>query len=249
MVRRRVEFLRVPGYLWSSTVMATSRTLVKMFMVSSIGVLMSTVGAPQSSKAEKRRREPSPMKFSVSSPDVKNGGQLPLVSACEDLGGESKLPTLKWSKAPKGTKGFLVTIRDLSANKDSEGEEPSILFGFLSADAKIQGISKDALRGVVLLNDADEEEGGGATYLSPCPPPGEERRLQITVFTLGKRVIVKNITSVSEVLQRLRGSSKRKGVSAILAEASITATFTSPDEADIGDDGIDDSDEGGSSEE
>ncbi len=55
--------------------------------------------------------------FTLSSPDIKAGGKIPKSFEFNGFGcaGENKSPALKWSSAPKGTKGFALTVYDPDA--------------------------------------------------------------------------------------------------------------------------------------
>lgn len=55
--------------------------------------------------------------FTLTSPDIKAGGMIPKSFEFNGFGcaGDNKSPALKWSGAPKDTKGFAVTMYDPDA--------------------------------------------------------------------------------------------------------------------------------------
>ena len=57
------------------------------------------------------------MSFTLSSPDIQSGGTIDRKFEFDGFGcsGENKSPTLKWSGAPKETKGFAVNVYDPDA--------------------------------------------------------------------------------------------------------------------------------------
>lgn len=59
--------------------------------------------------------------FTLTSPDIKANGMIPKSFEFNGFGcsGENKSPALKWSGAPKDTKGFAVTVYDPDAPSGS----------------------------------------------------------------------------------------------------------------------------------
>lgn len=120
--------------------------------------------------------------FSVSSPDLTDGGWFPAADVCA---GPETTPHLNWSGAPSTTKGYAVEMFDPDAPTGSgfshwrAWDIPASAQSFGGQDAPPAGT-------VVGLND-----GGGAYYQGPCPPVGDVthhykiRVLALDTATLG----------------------------------------------------------------
>lgn len=107
--------------------------------------------------------------FVLTSPVVKPGGRIPVAHTCDGAG--ARIP-LRWSGAPKGTRGFALVIDDPDAaltnflRPDESVEEPFVhLIGWeikgaarsLAGKAPVEGRNDDGKRG----------------WTAPCPQDGE----------------------------------------------------------------------------
>ncbi|MEO0327275.1 MAG: YbhB/YbcL family Raf kinase inhibitor-like protein [Pseudomonadota bacterium] len=116
--------------------------------------------------------------FTLSSPDIEEGGKLSAKHVFQGFGceGGNTPPRLSWKNTPEGTKAFAVTVYDPDAPTGSGWWH---WFAFnIPADAT--GLDGAAPEGTVeLANDYGATGFGGA-----CPPPGEVHRYQFTVHAL-----------------------------------------------------------------
>src|SRR6266404_9434926 len=106
------------------------------------------------------------MAFKLRSPAFGPGGDIPVNYACD---GSDMAPPLRWTDAPEGTKGFALTVDDVSSTSGLSLHW--LLYGIPTMLRELQeGIPRqDAVPGTGSqgLNDLDI-----VGYSGPCPPPG-----------------------------------------------------------------------------
>jgi Raf kinase inhibitor-like YbhB/YbcL family protein len=121
----------------------------------------------------------SATRFTVRSPDVRDGGSFPAANLADTFGctGGNHQPRLSWSGAPAGTRSYAVTLYDPDAPTGSG------FWHWLERDIPVRTTTLNATPpggAVSGLNDA-----GQTGYLGPCPPAGDiVHRYQITVYAL-----------------------------------------------------------------
>ena len=54
--------------------------------------------------------------FELSSTAFTSGGEIPVIHACEDLGGNNYSPQLSWQNAPENTDSFVIIVDDETAH-------------------------------------------------------------------------------------------------------------------------------------
>ncbi|MFI0432966.1 MAG: YbhB/YbcL family Raf kinase inhibitor-like protein [Candidatus Nanopelagicales bacterium] len=139
-----------------------------------------------------RTRPPAPFDhqpprpdFTLTSPDLVDGEQIPMAHVYSGAGGGNTSPHLSWSGFPADTKGFAVTVFDPDAPSPS-GWWHWLLFGLaadctkLPAGAGSSGSAALPEGAVMLRNDFDS-----SNYDGPAPPPGDHHhRYYFTVHAL-----------------------------------------------------------------
>ena len=128
----------------------------------------SGAGAPALAKDK-------PKAFTLSSPDVKDGGMLarkftgksPNVKACD---GENVSPALHWTNVPDGTKSFALIMSD---------PVPRNGLGFVHWVAYDIPEAKRSLKQGDASTPSSEFKGGkngigSEVYFGPCPPVGDK---------------------------------------------------------------------------
>ena len=117
--------------------------------------------------------------FTVTSPDVRNGGTIPATAWAGSLGctGGDEQIRLAWSGAPKGTRSFAVSMQDVDAPTGS-GFWHWMIWDIPATERSVGSASPAGA--VAGLNDA-----GIPGYLGPCPPAGDiAHRYILTVYAL-----------------------------------------------------------------
>jgi Raf kinase inhibitor-like YbhB/YbcL family protein len=125
-------------------------------------------------------------KFTLTSADVKPGGQLgdKQVYAGFGCSGENVSPELSWQSAPAGAKSFVVTVYDPDAPTGS-GWWHWVVYD-IPADAK--GLPAGAGSGKGELPPGAQQartDFGAPGFGGACPPPGDKpHRYVFTVYAL-----------------------------------------------------------------
>lgn len=117
--------------------------------------------------------------FTLSSPDIVEGGPLAAAQVYEGFGchGGNKAPALSWSDVPANTKSFAVTVYDPDAPTGS-GWWHWLVYDIPASASRLDGaaLPSGAKQG---RNDYGSAAFGGA-----CPPPGKPHRYIITIHAL-----------------------------------------------------------------
>ncbi|MFN3228073.1 YbhB/YbcL family Raf kinase inhibitor-like protein [Rhodobacteraceae bacterium CCMM004] len=117
--------------------------------------------------------------FELSSPDVTDGAAISAAQFANSFGceGDNAGPTLNWSGAPEGTRGYAVTFYDKDAPTGS-GFWHWVVTDIPASATSISpnSIPDGAVQGI---NDA-----GITGFIGPCPPIGRTHTYQYTVHAL-----------------------------------------------------------------
>jgi Raf kinase inhibitor-like YbhB/YbcL family protein len=110
--------------------------------------------------------------FTVSIPDIADGGTLPDKMSCGAPRGtgQDESPPLQWSNAPAGTKSFAVFMFD------AEGAKGTGVAHWLAYDIAPSTNSLALGEGTKASDKmtGGTNQRGSTVYLGPCPPPGEK---------------------------------------------------------------------------
>ncbi len=120
--------------------------------------------------------------FELKSNDLKPNGKIAddFVYKGMDCTGKNLSPELHWSDAPKGTKGFAVTLYDPDAPTGS-GFWHWVVVGLPASVTSMKKGWKSAEAGVGTEIVSDF---GSADYGGPCPPAGKPHHYVFTVHAL-----------------------------------------------------------------
>ncbi len=130
--------------------------------------------------SEVRRGVPaSAQRFTVTSPDVRDGEALPADTWADAFGctGDNRQPRLSWSGAPQATRSYAITMFDPDAPTGAG------FWHWLVWDvpAGHRGWDTGLPAGAV----TGSNDSGNAGYLGPCPPSGDlTHHYEITVYAL-----------------------------------------------------------------
>ncbi len=122
--------------------------------------------------------------FSLSSPDLKDGGMLAEAQVANTFGcsGQNLSPAFEWSNVPEGTKSFAVSLYDPDAPTGS-GFWHWVMFNIPADVTALQaGISPEsgAPQGAV----QSRADAGYPGFLGACPPEGQTHTYVFTVTAL-----------------------------------------------------------------
>lgn len=123
--------------------------------------------------------------LTVESPDLEDGGAMPEWARSASVGGGDVSPALRWSGAPEGTRGYLVTCFDPDAPTGS-GWWHWAVCGLPATTTALDRDAGDPDAG--LLPDGAvtlPNETRGRAYQGAAPPPGHgPHRYVFTVWAL-----------------------------------------------------------------
>ncbi|PJI45788.1 MAG: YbhB/YbcL family Raf kinase inhibitor-like protein [Rhizobium sp.] len=156
--------------------------------------------------------------FSLSSPDLKDGGRLAEAQVSNTFGcdGGNVSPALSWQNAPAGTRSFVVTAYDPDAPTGS-GFWHWVMFNIPAYVEGIDaGITPDsgAPKGAV----QSRADAGFASYLGACPPAGQTHRYVFSVTALSVEKLELDETASGALIGFITNANA-------LARASITVTY------------------------
>jgi Raf kinase inhibitor-like YbhB/YbcL family protein len=162
--------------------------------------------------------------FTLSSPDIKAGGSIPQRFEFNGFGcnGENKSPALRWSGAPKGTKGYAVTVYDPDAPTGSGWWHWMVIN--IPADVTELGPDAGAVGGAKLPKGAAHAriDYGVAGFGGTCPPQGDKpHRYIFTVHALKTDKIEVPADATAALTGYMIGGNS-------LGKASFTATYGRP---------------------
>jgi Raf kinase inhibitor-like YbhB/YbcL family protein len=125
--------------------------------------------------------------FSLTSPDVKDGGTLTNKQVFKGFGcsGENVSPALAWKGAPAGTKSFAVTVYDPDAPTGS-GWWHWVVYNLPATATGIAAGAGDATKKLLPAGAVQgRTDFGSPGFGGPCPPPGDKPHHYIfTVYAL-----------------------------------------------------------------
>jgi Raf kinase inhibitor-like YbhB/YbcL family protein len=118
------------------------------------GVALAALFATQASAME------------LKSPDIRDGAPMAKTQISPRCGGDNVAPVLTWSGEPKGTRGFALTMIDLTARP------PTGWAHWIVVDLPASVHSLPAGGALPEGAHAVPASAGGTTYFGPCPPQG-----------------------------------------------------------------------------
>ena len=127
--------------------------------------------------------------FLLSSTAFSTGGDIPLIHACTDQGGDNYSPQLSWQNAPDGTDSFALIMDDETPPCGSS-DDACVHWNLFNIDSSVSSLVED-------ITPADIVDEGGVSnviecetyagtndYEGPCPPPGDSHVYFFTVYAL-----------------------------------------------------------------
>jgi len=159
--------------------------------------------------------------FVLSSPDIKAGRTIANAHVFNGFGctGENKSPALKWSGAPKGTKGYALSVYDPDAPTGSGWWHWVVIN--LPADASEIAAGAGTPNSSSLPKGASQgrTDFGAAAWGGPCPPVGDKpHRYVFTLHALKTDKIEVPADATAALIGYMVNASS-------LGKASFTATY------------------------
>ena len=153
--------------------------------------------------------------FTVTSPNFRDGGRLPLSAeaAAPAFGcsGQNVAPTLRWTNAPAGTQSFAFTMNDVDAPV-AGGFHHWVVYNIPASVHELSGTNQYT-QGLNSL--------GQTGYLGPCPPPtGQVHHYVFSVYGLSVAIVPGAHVTFEELLKAIAPD--------VLGVSSIIGTFRRP---------------------
>lgn len=138
-----------------------------------------------------------------------NGGEIPQKYAGKGIG-DNVSPPYGWSEVPEGTKSFVLTILDESANN-------FVHWQVINIPPEVSSLPENASGNVPEGSQELENDFGQIGYGGPAPPPGSGPHKYITT------IYALNTEKIENPGRRLRRQIEGK----VLDLAKLTGTFES----------------------
>jgi Raf kinase inhibitor-like YbhB/YbcL family protein len=152
------------------------------------------------------------MAFSISTKSFKPAETIPTKYTCD---GADVSPDLKWSEAPKNTKGFALICDDPDAPVGTFTHW--VLYGLAHDAAELpEGMAKTPEVGYPDCKQG-KNDFGRVGYGGPCPPRGSKHRYYFKLYALDAAVSLQPGASRSELESAIKGH--------ILAQAEVMGTY------------------------
>lgn len=120
--------------------------------------------------------------FTLSSPEIVDGGALPAALKCTRDGGDGVSPPLAWSDVPAGTESLAVIMhhypRDAVAGRDA----PSHYWLLWNIPADVRKLER--ANPASIGNEGADKDEQHTGYTPPCSPAGSAHQYTITVYAL-----------------------------------------------------------------
>ncbi len=127
----------------------------------------------------------------VVSPDLREGAPLAERFTCNS---DNAVPTVRWSGAPPGTRGWAVVVEDPDAPTGTFTHW--VVTGLAGSTRTVgQQLPPGAVAGLT--------SSGQGGYVGPCPPTGEEHRFRFRIHALGEPLTLDPATPVAEARRRI----------------------------------------------
>jgi Raf kinase inhibitor-like YbhB/YbcL family protein len=155
--------------------------------------------------------------FTITSPNFRDGGRLPLSAeaAAPAFGcsGQNLAPTLRWTNAPTGTKGFAFTMNDVDAPV-AGGFHHWVVYNIPASVHELAGHGQNPF-------SEGTNSLGQTGYFGPCPPPtGQVHHYVFTVYGLSVAEVPGAHDTFEGLLQAIAPD--------VLGVSSIVGTFRRP---------------------
>ena len=137
---------------------------------------LTTLGGPVSAQEA----------FTLTSPDVADGGALPGDLRCSRDGGDGLSPPIAWTHPPAGTNGFAIIMHHYPRGRVEGVDAPSQYWLLWNIPASTTGIPRG--NPASLGDEGADKDMRGTGYTPPCAPAGRAEgpphRYIITVYAL-----------------------------------------------------------------
>lgn len=175
------------------------RNLIGYLSVGIVSLALMACGGGGGGSSGSSGGTPIDTKFTIASPVMSDGGQLPLEHACKRDGGQALPPAFYWKNAPADTGSFILSIERVSKYTVNGVEVTDYIpyrtlynidGGVLSTPATFD---LTGLGGNILEKDywgQDPNAGGVPCHLADVlPPPYRVQEYRVTLLAISKNLV------------------------------------------------------------
>ena len=120
--------------------------------------------------------------FTLTSPQLTDGGLLPADLKCARDGGDGVTPPLQWTYVPAGTKSLALIMHHYPRATREGVDAPSQYWVLWNIPADTRALPRGNPASIGDEGaDKDEQSTG---YTPPCSPPGQKHKYIITLYAL-----------------------------------------------------------------
>lgn len=120
--------------------------------------------------------------FTLTSPELTDGGLLPDDRRCQRDGGDGLSPPLEWTDVPAGTNGLAVIMHHYPRGTVAGVDAPSQYWLLWNIPADTSGLPRG--NPVSIGDEGSDKDGQRTGYTAPCSPPGPQHEYTITLYAL-----------------------------------------------------------------
>ncbi len=120
--------------------------------------------------------------FTLTSPEITDGGTLPAALKCTRDGGDGVSPPLAWSQVPDGTDGFAVIMHHYPRGTVEGRDAPSQYWLLWNIPADTREIARG--NPMSIGDEGADKDARTTGYTPPCSPPGAAHEYTISVYAL-----------------------------------------------------------------
>lgn len=123
--------------------------------------------------------------FTLSSPELVDGGPLPADLRCQRDGGDGASPPLDWAHLPEGTQSLAVIMHHFPRGSVEGRDAPSQYWLLWNIPPDTTGVPRG--NPASLGDEGSDKDGRHTGYTAPCSPAGAQHEYTITVYALSSR--------------------------------------------------------------
>lgn len=120
--------------------------------------------------------------FTLTSPDIVSGSELPHDLKCSRDGGDGLSPPLAWSTVPEGTQSFAVIMQHYPRGTIAGAHAPSQYWLLWNIPADTTAIPRG--NPTSIGDEGADKEYRRTGYTAPCSPRGARHEYTITLYAL-----------------------------------------------------------------
>lgn len=120
--------------------------------------------------------------FTLTSPAIVDGGDLPADMKCSRDGGDGLTPPLEWTSVPEGTESLAVIMQHYPRGRVEGVDAPSQYWLLWNIPPETTGLPHGNPES--LGDEGADKDERFTGYTPPCSPPGGRHEYKITVYAL-----------------------------------------------------------------